>query len=526
MSSPAGDATAAAAAAQEVARSIVGNFAEAVSDQVGRLTGQFRDLNRQLPQSRAEATRYGVAVRSMAGNLHLLAAQVARALLSLTRIPAAIRAMVTAARAAFLTVRSQWLQTLSATTMALLLIRRVSDNTWRALPRAVAESMLAIRRTALLGWRQIQQVILVALNAIRRANAATWLAVQRTVNQVMPVLRRIITLNWRLITTATTGAHAQLLNTVRQHWRLIVAATTQSLRTLLNLVRQFWRLIQNAVQQAAQQIQHLWRRALDGMLAATSQFFAQVLDQLAKFQVALLVRVGILLAALTLAVGVFTLLVQKLVSRLLENILDQLTKFQIKLLLQVAGIFALVIAEWVAFTVVFGSLVESFLAGLLKKVKDFGEALVSSLDGKLTELTGKLRNYFRDLENELGPLLDAMGKRLGTRLAEAIQTSIIETFLSPGKWLKALITAIQNALRKIPLIGDVLAGFLDGVKPESLSTAGGFVNAFTVPGAAPGAAAAVPGGTSVVVNVYARPGQSEYEIGRIAAREVAWAARR
>ena len=41
-----------------------------------------------------------------------------------------------------------------------------------------------------------------------------------------------------------------------------------------------------------------------------------------------------------------------------------------------------------------------------------------------------------------------------------------------------------------------------------------------------GRAAAVAAASPVTVNVHPRAGQSEYEIGRVAAREVAWAAKR
>jgi hypothetical protein len=41
-----------------------------------------------------------------------------------------------------------------------------------------------------------------------------------------------------------------------------------------------------------------------------------------------------------------------------------------------------------------------------------------------------------------------------------------------------------------------------------------------------GRAAPIAAAAPVTVNVHPRAGQSEYEIGRVAAREVAWAAKR
>jgi hypothetical protein len=110
-----------------------------------------------------------------------------------------------------------------------------------------------------------------------------------------------------------------------------------------------------------------------------------------------------------------------------------------------------------------------------------------------------------------GPIKDALGISSPSRVMAGFGRNIGEGLTIGIEASGDLVADAMKRLVPVPKAATVTPAF------ANLATA---VGAATVGQATRGVTAA-----PVTVNVHPRQGQSEYEIGRIAAREVAWAAK-
>jgi len=182
---------------------------------------------------------------------------------------------------------------------------------------------------------------------------------------------------------------------------------------------------------------------------------------------------------------------------------------------------------------------KSAVSGALSGIVGF----VKGLPGQIVKALGNLGRTLYDtgrslIDGFLSGIRDMAGSIVST-----LQNSVIDKI--PGPIRKAL--GIQSPSRVMAQIGtDIGAGLTTGIDstrdrvaeamtklvplPKSATIAPALANlrttlAATVTGPLARAVPVAAAG-AVTVNVHPRAGQSEYEIGRIAAREVAWAAKR
>jgi phage-related protein len=144
------------------------------------------------------------------------------------------------------------------------------------------------------------------------------------------------------------------------------------------------------------------------------------------------------------------------------------------------------------------SLIEGFLHG----IRDMAGSIVSTLKNSV-------------IDKIPGPIRDALGIRSPSRVMAQIGTDIGAGLTTGIDSTRDRVAEAMTKLVPLPKSATI-APALAHLSTTLAATVTGPL-ARSVPIAAAGA---------VTVNVHPRAGQSEYEIGRVAAREVAWAAKR
>jgi len=176
----------------------------------------------------------------------------------------------------------------------------------------------------------------------------------------------------------------------------------------------------------------------------------------------------------------------------------------------------------------------NFVAGGVENIKAFFRDLPGSITGFLSSLPGRLADLGRNMIQSLANGIRSMA---GSVLS-AIKNSVIDKI--PGPIRSALgihspSTVMMGLGRNVgegmalgmedssSLVGTAAARLADAAAlPSRRNAYRSLTLARTL--SAQGGVPSVPG--QVVVNVHPRAGHSEYEIGRIAARELAWAGKR
>ncbi|QUQ62689.1 phage tail protein [Kutzneria sp. CA-103260] len=157
----------------------------------------------------------------------------------------------------------------------------------------------------------------------------------------------------------------------------------------------------------------------------------------------------------------------------------------------------------------FGSLLfntgKDLIMGLINGIKNMASHLLDTIKSFIIDhIPGPIKSILGI--SSPSKLMAGYGQNIGEGLAQGIEGST------------GLVNAAMNKLVPAPKPVSAIAG-MAGLAQSSLTGLGGRL-------AATGGAAAAATAGGVAVNVYPQQGQSEYEIGRIAAREVAWAGKR
>jgi phage-related protein len=154
----------------------------------------------------------------------------------------------------------------------------------------------------------------------------------------------------------------------------------------------------------------------------------------------------------------------------------------------------------------------STLSGLAGRLKDMGgdiiQGLINGIAGKAGALLSAVKNFV--IDKIPGPIRSALGISSPSKLMMGFGRDV-------GEGLALGIEGTGN--RVSGAAGRLATATARSVIGPGYSLAGIAARSATRTGAATATA-------PVTVNVHPRPGQSEYEIGRITARELAWAAKR
>ncbi|MDH6216764.1 phage tail protein [Streptomyces pseudovenezuelae] len=178
--------------------------------------------------------------------------------------------------------------------------------------------------------------------------------------------------------------------------------------------------------------------------------------------------------------------------------------------------------------------VRNWIVDKWNSVVDFLRSVPGKIVSFFAELPGKLRNMGGDI---VQGLINGIRDKASAVLS-AVKNFIVDKIPGPIRSALGISSPSKVMMGFGGDIGEGLALGMEGAGNRVAGAAGRLATAtarsvigpgYSLAGAAgarsairTGAAASAP----VTVNVHPRPGQSEYEIGRITARELAWAAKR
>ncbi|MGW1714089.1 phage tail protein [Streptomyces sp. NPDC002156] len=174
--------------------------------------------------------------------------------------------------------------------------------------------------------------------------------------------------------------------------------------------------------------------------------------------------------------------------------------------------------------------VSNRISGIIGFVRELPGKIVSTLSG----LAGKLKSMGGDI---VQGLINGIRSKASAVLS-AVKSSIVDKIPGPIRSALGISSPSKLMMGFGRDVGEGLALGIEGTGNRVSGAAGrlatatarsvigpGYSLAGTVARSTPRTGAATAA-APVTVNVHPRPGQSEYEIGRITARELAWAAKR
>ncbi|AHH97226.1 phage tail protein [Kutzneria albida] len=157
-----------------------------------------------------------------------------------------------------------------------------------------------------------------------------------------------------------------------------------------------------------------------------------------------------------------------------------------------------------------------FGSTLFNAGKDLIMGLIRGIGSMAGQLLNSIKNFV--LDHIPGPIKSILGISSPSRLMSEFGHNIGEGLAQGIDGSGDLVNKAMSKLVPVPK-ASVAIPALAGMAASSFGALGARVGAL-------GAAAQAAGGSQVAVYVNPQPGQSEYEIGRITAREVAWAGKR
>jgi hypothetical protein len=178
--------------------------------------------------------------------------------------------------------------------------------------------------------------------------------------------------------------------------------------------------------------------------------------------------------------------------------------------------------------------VRDWIVDKWNSVVDFLKGVPGKIAGFFSELPDKLRSMGGDL---VMGLINGIKNR-ASALLDTVKNLIVNNIPGPIRSILGISSPSKVMMGFGGNIGEGLALGMEGAGNRVAGAAGRLATAtarsvigpgYGLAGAAGARSATRTGAAAtgpVTVNVHPRPGQSEYEIGRITARELAWAAKR
>lgn len=316
----------------------------------------------------------------------------------------------------------------------------------------------------------VRNVAMSVFNAIRNAVAVVWPYIVRVIQIAVTVIRVYITTYFTIVRVVITTIFNVIRTVITAVWRGIVLAVT----TYVNIVRTVITTVFNAVRAVAQAVWNGIRAVITGAVSAVVGTIQRVRE------VYTIVRDAFNRArsAVGDAIGGVVGFVRGLPGRIV-NALGNIGRT-----LYQSG----------------KDLIDGFVNGL----RDAAGRIVSAIKNfVLDKIPGPIKSFLGI--SSPSRLMAGFGQNIGEGLVVGIDKSRDMV----GKAMQRLVPTPRAAIIR-PAIAGLAQQTVASVVPGA-----GAVNASRSAGTA----------EPITVNVYPRAGQSEYEIGRIAARELAWAAK-
>jgi phage-related protein len=318
----------------------------------------------------------------------------------------------------------------------------------------------------------VRNVAMSVFNAIRNAVAVVWPIIVRVIQVAVALIRAYITTYFTVVRVVVTTVWNAIRTVITAVWRGIVAAVT----TYINIVRTVITAVFNAVRAVVTAVWSGIRAVVTGAVSAVVRTIQGV-------------------------------------QRVYSIVRDAFNRARSAAGDAIRGV--------IDFVRGLPGRVVGALGNIGRTLYQSGRDLIAGFISGLRDMAGRVVSAIQNfiLDKIPGPIKHFLGISSPSRLMAVIGRNIGEGLVVGIDGSRDLVGQAMQRLVPTPraaTIRPTVAGLVQGTLSVALAGSG----------AAPGIGARAASAAPVSVNVYPQPGQSEYEIGRIAARELAWAAKR
>jgi|GEM_PF-4530635 len=473
----------------EAATAFATTIAEALAKDVEQITKSFKAAHPAIAQVTDGITGFAGAVAESTGSVAAMSGNTVEMIRNTRQLRQEISAMTLEnVKATVTTLRTAVAARLSAVATA---ITTAATRAWAVAQRAlnlvialnpigliitaitllVAAIVLAYQRSTTFrnivnaAFRAVRDTALTVFNAIRNAVAVVWPYVSRIIQIAVAVIRTYVTTYFTVVRVVITTVFNAVRAVATVAWRAIAATVTTYVRIVRTVVTAVFTAIRGVVTTIWSGIRTVIRDAVSAVVR-TIQGIRQIVA---------VVRNAFNQAkdAVGTAIGAVVTFVKGLPGRVV-SVLGGIGRT-----LYGAG--------------------RDLISGFVNGIRQSADRVLSAIkESILDKIPGPITNFLGI--SSPSRLMADIGGNVGAGLAVGIDRSRDQ---------------VEQAIRRLVPVPRTAA-----IRP---ALAGLAQTTLTAGVLWPGLAARPT--APVTVNVYPQPGQSEYEIGRIAARELAWAAK-
>jgi phage-related protein len=317
----------------------------------------------------------------------------------------------------------------------------------------------------------IGKIISTVMSIVEKVIVAAWPIIEKVFQSAMTVIAKVVNVVWPAIQAIIAGVSAFIQALIQRVWPAIVGI----IRGAVEFIHTTISTVFNAVMGV---VNNVWNTIRNTIATAVNNVIA-IIHGIEQVWTIIKEAFGRAVTAVSDAIGSAVSFVAALPGRVLGAIGN------------------------------FGSL-------LYNTGRDLIMGLINGITNMAGQLLATIKNFIVD--HIPGPIKSILGISSPSKLMAGYGQNIGEGLAQGIEGSTGLVATAMNKLVPAPKPVSAIAG-MAGLAQSSLQGLGSRLTAT-------GGAAMAAGAGAVAVNVYPQQGQSEYEIGRIAAREVAWAGKR